>query len=77
MQKLLIAYKVPPYFLDALYAFGAKITGDDDPHFNLCKNNPLSLDGKVDNESYGKPVTICRTFLPLNVSRNLLPASSV
>lgn len=52
MQKLLIAYKVPPYFLDALYAFGAKITGDDDPHFNLCKNNPLSLDGKVDNESY-------------------------
>jgi hypothetical protein len=36
LKKLLAAHAVCPIFLDALFAFGAKVTGDDDPYFNLC-----------------------------------------
>ncbi|KAF2110565.1 hypothetical protein BDV96DRAFT_195472 [Lophiotrema nucula] len=51
MQKLLISYSVPIYFLEALYAFGAKVTGDDDPHFNFCKTRVLSkFDGRNEED---------------------------
>ena len=36
LQKLLNTYAVSPVILDVFHAFGAKVTGDDDPFFNLC-----------------------------------------
>ncbi|KAF8853237.1 hypothetical protein BDZ45DRAFT_729630 [Acephala macrosclerotiorum] len=36
LKRLLAAHTVFPAFLDALFSFGAKVTGDDDPYFNLC-----------------------------------------
>jgi hypothetical protein len=36
LKQLLAAHTVFPAFLDALFSFGAKVTGDDDPYFNLC-----------------------------------------
>ena len=35
-KKLLTVHNVSPILLDAMYSFGAKVTGDDDPYFNLC-----------------------------------------
>lgn len=42
MQKLLTEYKVCPDFLEAIYAFGAKVTMDDDTYFNLCYHRTYS-----------------------------------
>lgn len=36
LKRLLTAHAASPVFLDALFSFGAKVTGDDDPYFNLC-----------------------------------------
>lgn len=36
LQKLLNTYAVSPVILDVFHAFGAKVTGGDDPFFNLC-----------------------------------------
>lgn len=40
VQRLLTAYSVSPVFLEALYSFGRKVTGDDDPYFSLCEERP-------------------------------------
>lgn len=39
VQKILAAYRITPIFLDALRSFGVKVTGRDDPYFNLCDVN--------------------------------------
>ncbi|TRX89732.1 hypothetical protein FHL15_009322 [Xylaria flabelliformis] len=36
IRKLMTAYKISPILLDAIRAFGSKVTGDDDPYFNFC-----------------------------------------
>ena len=54
VQKLLTAYAVSPIFLDGLYSFGAKVTGDDDPYYNLCEKQIQYLDDKMSSYDYGK-----------------------
>ncbi|CAJ2502505.1 Uu.00g098990.m01.CDS01 [Anthostomella pinea] len=34
-QRLLVSHGVSPVFIDAIQAFGSKVTGEDDPYFNL------------------------------------------
>ena len=49
VQQLLTAYSVSPIFLEALYSFGTKVTGDDDPHFAFSEeryNSSLKIRGK-------------------------------
>ncbi|KAI1750461.1 hypothetical protein F4782DRAFT_532365 [Xylaria castorea] len=35
VRKLMTAYRISPILLDAIQAFGSKVTGDDNPYFNL------------------------------------------
>lgn len=52
VQKILAAYRITPIFLDALRSFGVKVTGRDDPYFNLCDVN---VTDEGDNATkYGK-----------------------
>ena len=36
LQKLLFTHKIPSVVLDAVFSFGAKVTGEDDPYSNIC-----------------------------------------
>ena len=53
VKQLLTAHTVSPAFLDALYSFGAKVTGDDDPYFNLWFHQVHSS-GQDKDASLGK-----------------------
>lgn len=44
LQKLLSTHKLSPIIIDAIFSFGAKVTNDDDPYFNLCHRQVCSLD---------------------------------
>lgn len=37
LQKLFTRHTVSPMILDAIYEFGAKVTGEDDPYFTLTE----------------------------------------
>ncbi|RWA04536.1 hypothetical protein EKO27_g10569 [Xylaria grammica] len=50
IQQLMIAYKISPIFLDAIMAFGSKVTGEDDPYFNLCSSQTHSSEENGDYE---------------------------
>lgn len=55
-ERLLIAHSVTFVVIDAVHAFGAKVTGEDDPLFNICHYDMYS--SKVDNgEVCGGPVS--------------------
>ena len=50
LQQLLIAYSVSSIFLEALYSFGTKVTGDDDPYYAHCEerhNTSLNICGEL------------------------------
>lgn len=53
VQKLLTLHTVSPVILDALYSFGAKVTGDDDPLFNLCHQEIHFSSEKMPDSYYG------------------------
>ncbi|KAL9072589.1 MAG: hypothetical protein Q9161_003447 [Pseudevernia consocians] len=43
-QKLVAAHTVTSAILDAVHSFGAKVTGEDDPLFNICHYSPFIRD---------------------------------
>lgn len=49
-----MTYSVSPFFLDAIYSFGSKVTGEDDPYYTFCKINSPYSKSKADGECYGK-----------------------
>ncbi|KIW34743.1 uncharacterized protein PV07_01501 [Cladophialophora immunda] len=36
LQRLLYTHEISPVVLEGVFAFGSKITGEDDPYFSLC-----------------------------------------
>ena len=72
-KELLATYSVSPSFLDALHAFGAKTTGDDDPFFSLCHRQTYRLIEDGDDSHTGRKVYSPQKFLTLMHNRNMLP----
>lgn len=58
MRKLLTGHKVSPDFLEALYAFGAKLAMDDDVYFNLCYHRTYSSSTGAWGSHHGKHVHV-------------------
>ena len=60
-QKLLSTHKLSPIIIDATLSFGAKVTNDDDPYFNLCHHQVCSLgtvEASDDGHYYGRITSI-------------------
>lgn len=55
---MLTAHTVSSIFLDAIHAFGSKVSGEDDPYFGICHHTisqmSQELGGTPNTQGYGK-----------------------
>lgn len=81
MKKLLTVHAVSSVFLDAVHAFGSKVSGEDDPLFSIChhalSDAPNVLGASPGGQCYGEPPYSFHVYLTELIRNRVLLHSSL